>query len=142
VQRYDIFVNRQRVFQLFLKEFYRQACNTVEVHEDSTSGGREKNELKCEAYYHKIFYTIIAMLHNGARGQVRQALGMPDIVIETRKYIYIIEIKINSTPEVALEQLNKKQYAVPYFTEDKEIIKLGVNFSTETRTINEWKREE
>jgi hypothetical protein len=45
------------------------------------------DELKCEAYYHKVFYIIVAMLNNGARGQVRQALGVPDIVIETRVYL-------------------------------------------------------
>jgi hypothetical protein len=56
------------------------------------------DELTCEAYYHKVFYIIVAMLNNSAHGQVRQALGVPDIIIETKKYIYVIELKINSTP--------------------------------------------
>jgi hypothetical protein len=67
---------------------------------------------------------------------------MPDIVIETRKYIYIIEVKLDSTPQVALAQIAEQQYAVPYLTDGREIVKLGVNFSTKTRTIDAWKREE
>jgi hypothetical protein len=99
-----------------------------------------EDELKCEAYYHKVFYIIVAMLNNGAHGQVRQALGVPDIVIETKKYIYVIELKINSTPQVALRQIEEKQYAVPYAMDGREIVKLGVNFSTERRTIDAWER--
>jgi hypothetical protein len=98
------------------------------------------DELKCEAYYHKVFYIIVAMLNNGARGQVRQALGMPDIVIETRRYIYVIELKINSTPQVALRQLEELNYALPFAMDGRELIKLGVNFSTEKRTIDAWER--
>jgi hypothetical protein len=101
-----------------------------------------KDALKCEAYYHKIFFAIFALLHSGVRAQVRQAVGMPDIVIETRKYIYIIEVKLDSTPQVALAQIAEQQYAVPYLTDGREIVKLGVNFSTKTRTIDAWRREE
>jgi hypothetical protein len=43
------------------------------------------------------------------RAQVRQAVGMPDIVIFTSQYIYIIEVKLDSTPEVALQQIEEKQ---------------------------------
>jgi hypothetical protein len=96
--------------------------------------------LRRESYYHKIIFTIFSMLHNGAHAQVHQAVGMPDIIVKTRKYIYIIEVKLDSTPQVALEQIEAKQYAAPYATDDREIIKLGVNFSSETRTIDAWER--
>jgi hypothetical protein len=95
-----------------------------------------------EAYYHRLLFIIFSMLHNGARAQVRQAVGMPDIVVTTRQYIYIIEVKLDSTPEAALQQIEEKHYAAPYLTEGKEIVKLGVNFSSERRTIGEWKRGE
>jgi hypothetical protein len=99
-----------------------------------------KDALRCEAYYHKIFFAIFALLHGGVRAQVRQAVGMPDIVVRTRKYLYIIEVKLDSTPQVALRQIEEKQYAVPYLMDGREIVKLGVNFSSETRTIDAWER--
>jgi hypothetical protein len=97
---------------------------------------------RSEAYYHRELFIIFSMLHNGARAQVRQAVGMPDILVETSKYIYIIEVKFDSNPEKALQQIEEKQYAAPYLTDGREIIKLGVNFSKETRTLSEWRRGE
>jgi hypothetical protein len=105
-------------------------------------GDREilANQEQREAYYHRLLFIIFSLLHNGARAQVRQAVGMPDIVVTTRQYIYIIEVKLDSTPEAALQQIEEKHYAAPYLTEGKQIIKLGVNFSSTTRTLGEWKR--
>jgi hypothetical protein len=107
-------------------------------------GDREilANQELREAYYHRLLFIIFSLLHNGARAQVRQAVGMPDIVVTTRQYIYIIEVKLDSTPEAALQQIEEKHYTAPYLTEGKEIIKLGVNFSSESRTLGEWKRGE
>jgi hypothetical protein len=93
-----------------------------------------------ETYYHKQLFIIFRMLHDDAWAEVQQAVGKPDIVVKTRKYIYIIEVKLDSTPQVALEQIEAKQYAVPYATDGREIIKLGVNFSSQTRTIDAWER--
>jgi hypothetical protein len=93
-----------------------------------------------ETYYHKQLFIIFRMLHNNAWAEVPQAVGKPDIVVRTRKYIYIIEVKLDSTPQVALRQIEEKQYAVPYLMDGREIVKLGVNFSSETRTIDAWER--
>jgi hypothetical protein len=93
-----------------------------------------------ETYYHKQLFIIFRMLHDNAWAEVPQAVGKPDIIVKTRKYIYIIEVKMDSTPEVALKQIEEKQYAVPYLTDGREIVKLGVNFSSATRTIDTWER--
>jgi hypothetical protein len=52
----------------------------------------------------------------------------------------VIELKINSTPQVALRQLEELNYALPFAMDGRELIKLGVNFSTEKRTIDAWER--
>jgi hypothetical protein len=57
-------------------------------------------------------------------------------------YVYVVELKINSTPEMALKQIDEKGYAVPYMEGRRTVYKIGVNFSTETRTISEWKTVE
>jgi hypothetical protein len=95
-----------------------------------------------ETYYHKQLYIIFRMLHDDAWAEVQQAVGKPDIVVRTRKYIYIIEVKLDSTPQGALEQIEAKQYAAPYLTDGREIVKLGVNFSSKTRSIDAWERGE
>jgi hypothetical protein len=78
------------------------------------------------------------MLYNEVLAEVRNAVGATDVTIKTPRYIYIVEIKIDSSAEVALKQIEEKGYAAPYLTDGREIVKLGVNFSTASRTISEW----
>jgi hypothetical protein len=93
---------------------------------------------KTEAYYHRIFYFFFRMLSNQVLAEVRSAKGACDVVITTPKYIYVVEIKIDSTPETALQQIEEKGYAIPYLTDGREVTKIGVNFSTEARTVDRW----
>jgi hypothetical protein len=93
---------------------------------------------KTEAFYHRIFFFFFRMLHNQVNAEIRSAKGAADIVIQTPKYIYIAEIKIDSTPEAALAQIDDKGYATPFLTDGRQIVRLGINFSTQTRTIDRW----
>jgi hypothetical protein len=98
------------------------------------------DEEKTEAYYHRIFYFFFRMLYNEVYAEVRHAGGASDITIKTPKYIYIVEIKIDASAEAALQQIEEKGYATPYLTDGRKVVRLGINFSTETRTISEWKQ--
>jgi hypothetical protein len=93
---------------------------------------------KTEAYYHRIFYFFFRMLSNQVYAEVRSVKGACDVVITTPKYIYVVEIKIDSTPEAAIKQIEEKGYATPYLTDGREVTKIGINFSTETRTVDRW----
>jgi hypothetical protein len=95
---------------------------------------------KTEAHYHIIFYFFFRMLYNEVLAEVRNAKGATDVVIKTPKYLYVVEIKIDSTADEALQQIDEKGYATPYLADGRKVIKLGINFSTETRTISEWKQ--
>jgi hypothetical protein len=95
---------------------------------------------KTEAHYHIIFYFFFRMLHREVLAEVRNAKGATDVVIKTPKYIYVVEIKIDTTADVALNQIDEKGYATPYLADGREVIKLGINFSTDTRNISEWKQ--
>jgi hypothetical protein len=97
---------------------------------------------KTEAHYHILFYFFFRMLSNEVNAEVRNATSATDVVIKTLKYIYIVEIKVDSTPEVALAQIEAKGYAMPFLADERKLIKIGVNFSTVTRTIEEWRTVE
>jgi hypothetical protein len=51
---------------------------------------------------------------------------------------YVMEIKINATAQEALEQIDTKNYAVPYEGTGLPVVKIGIGFSKETRTVSEW----
>jgi hypothetical protein len=96
--------------------------------------------VKTEAYYHRIFYLFFRMLSNDVYAEVRNAVGASDVTIMTPQYIYIVEIKIDASADIALRQIEDNGYAMPYIADGRKIIKLGVNFSTATRTISDWKQ--
>jgi hypothetical protein len=94
---------------------------------------------KTEAHYHVLFYFFFRMLSNEVNAEVRNAVGATDVIIKTPKYIYIVEIKIDATPDVALAQIEAKGYVTPYLADGRKLVRIGVNFSTTSRTIEEWK---
>jgi hypothetical protein len=105
-----------------------------------------KNETKkyhdmatTEQYYHDLFHFFFSMMCNLVTSEVRNSTGATDVVITTPQYIYVVEIKIDSTPETALKQIEEKGYAVPYMTGPRAVVKVGVNFSTADKTLSDWK---
>lgn len=73
---------------------------------------------------------------------MKNAIGRADVVIKMTDAIYVLEFKVDGTPEEALVQINSKQYAIPYEIDYRKVVKVGVNFDSATRTIGEWKIEE
>ncbi len=95
---------------------------------------------KTEAHYHTIFYFFFRMLSHEVYAEVRNAIGATDVIIKTPKYIYVVEIKIDSSAVSALKQIEEKGYATPYLADGRQIIKLGINFSTSIRTVDSWQQ--
>ena len=63
------------------------------------------------------------------------------MVVKTDKYIYVMEFKLDGTAEEALQQIDDKQYALPFAADLRKLYKIGVNFSKETRGIEKWRVE-
>jgi hypothetical protein len=98
-----------------------------------------QNSEDTEEYYHKFFFLYYRMMCDLVHAEVRNSTGATDVTITTPNYIYVVELKIDSSPEVALKQIDEKEYAIPFLEGRRAVYKIGVNFSTETRTISEWK---
>ncbi|MBQ9244168.1 MAG: PD-(D/E)XK nuclease domain-containing protein, partial [Proteobacteria bacterium] len=52
--------------------------------------------------------------------------------------VFVFEFKLNGTAEEALKQIDDKGYAIPYEADDKKVIKIGVSFDKDLRTIERW----
>ncbi len=94
-----------------------------------------------ESYFHTIFYLIIAASGVGITSEILTSKGRIDIVIETRDRYYITEFKCNQDSSIAIEQIRENKYYGPYENRGKEIILIGINFSTEVRNISDYKIE-
>ena len=95
-----------------------------------------------EAFFQAILYTIFNMLNFTIRAEARTARGRVDLLVSTKTTIFVMELKIDQNAEKALEQIDAKDYTLPYKHDGRRIFKVGVNFSTEKRTVDEWKYEE
>ena len=93
---------------------------------------------KCEYYYETIFYLLFSFMNRHIQTQVKTSRGRADMVMHTRKAIYVFELKINKSAELALRQIDEKGYMIPFTADERKLIKCGINFSTTTRTIDEW----
>lgn len=96
-------------------------------------------ENKTEKHYQTIIYLIFSLLGYHIRTEEKSAVGRADAVCWTQDSIYVFEFKVDSTAEAALKQIDDKGYMIPYRFEDgKRLVKIGVNISTVTRTIDGW----
>ncbi|EEB23711.1 hypothetical protein BACDOR_04167 [Phocaeicola dorei DSM 17855] len=55
--------------------------------------------------------------------------------------IYIFELKLDSTAAEALQQIEDKGYAKPYLTDTCKVTGIGISFSSETMTVEEWEEK-
>ena len=73
------------------------------------------------------------------RCEEKSAAGRSDVVVETEKSVFVFEFKLDGSVEEALKQIDDKGYLISYSAIGKSLYKIGVNFSTKSRTIDEWR---
>ncbi len=91
-----------------------------------------------ERHYQAIFYVVFALLGQLIETEVRSARGRADAVIKTKDAVYAFEFKLNGSAEEALKQIDEKGYLIPYTLDGKRLVKVGVNFSKETRNVDKY----
>ena len=99
---------------------------------------RDKREK--ERYFHYTFYLIFRLISvYTVYTEKEQSQGRSDYIVETDDYIYIFEFKRDGSADEALAQIEAKGYARLYEADKRKLYKIGVNFSSETGTVEEWK---
>jgi len=96
----------------------------------------------CEKDFQYAMYIIMELMGEYVEVERTTSNGRIDVLIRTPDYIYvieIIEIKIDSTPDEALTQIEEKGYARPFADDPRRLFRIGVNFSTSARRIDGWK---
>ena len=103
---------------------------------------RKQDEREYERYFHYTFYLLLRLLSvYMVYSEKEQSQGRVDCIVETPDYVYIFEFKLDGSAEQALQQIKDKGYAKPYLTDPRKLYQIGVNFSSETGTIEGFKYE-
>ena len=106
------------------------------------SGATYEIEISSERSLQQAIYVIMELVGEYVEAERHTSNGRIDLLLQTMDYIYIIELKINSSAEEALRQIEEKGYAKPFVDDKRKIYRIGVNFSTKERRIEGWKIEE
>lgn len=92
-----------------------------------------------ETHFQYTFYIIFRLLSCYTTLIEKQnSKGRADVIIESDNDIYIFEFKLDGSAEEALKQIEDKQYALPYLNDSRTLHKIGVNISSESRTVDGW----
>ena len=95
-------------------------------------GDSEKN-------FQYAMYIIMELLGEYVQAERSTSNGRIDLLLQTRDYIYIVELKIDNTADAALQQIEERGYAKPFVNDPRKLFKIGVSFSTADRHIEDWK---
>lgn len=103
--------------------------------------GTLKDAATSEGHFTAMLYVMFSFLNRYVYSQVRTSRGRMDILVKTQTSIYVMELKLDGSVDDALRQIDDKGYAIPYEADGRKVVKVGINFSSEERTIKEWKRK-
>ena len=91
-----------------------------------------------EAYFRNLLFIIFRLVGFYCEVEHPLAGGRSDMVIKTDQYIYLLELKVDQSAAAALAQIEEKAYAAPYAADQRTLFKIGLNFSTQSKQIDDW----
>lgn len=96
-----------------------------------------------EKHFQYTFYLLLRLIGvycTAIHCEDRQSYGRVDCTLEMEDYVYIFKFKMDGTAQDALVQIQieKNGYAKPYQTDKRKVVCIGVNFSSVTRTVEDW----
>ena len=87
-----------------------------------------------EHTYHGLLLSLLSSMDLEIAAERASSLGRVDLLVQVPKTTYMIEIKLDSSPEAGLKQISKQQYHGPYLRQGKAIAIVGLSFPSETAT--------
>ena len=107
------------------------------------SGISNRLSNKNERDFQTVFYLIFNLMGAYMKVEEDSAIGRADAVLHMPDAVYVFELKYDGSADDALRQIDDKGYLIPYSAEGKRLVKIGINYNSQQRTIGEWKiREE
>lgn len=91
-----------------------------------------------ELHYENVLFIVFKLVGFYTKVEYHTNNGRVDLILQTDKFIYIMEFKLNGTAVEALQQINNKRYALPFEADGRKLFKIGINFSEKTRNIEKW----
>ncbi len=83
-------------------------------------------------------HLTFSLLGSYIQSEVHSANGRCDALVQTDKYIFALEFKLDKTAEEALQQIEVKEYLAPFAISPQQKIAVGINFSSEHKKVENY----
>lgn len=88
-----------------------------------------------ERDFQNAIYLMFELMGFYVEAEQTTARGRIDITVQTRDYVYLIELKQDHSAEEALEQIERMGYARRFSGDSRTLFRIGVGFSSAERRI-------
>lgn len=98
-------------------------------------------QAETERHFQMILHMLIKLISSRnilIYPEYKTSDGRIDILIETPKFVYIIEIKKDKDAQDAIDQIKNKEYGLSFKNKNKKIFLIGMSFSTKTKRIENY----
>lgn len=120
---------------------------------DLVPRNRELRTADYEVHYQNLCLMLFHLMGLYVHTEYRTSRGRIDVLVETARYVYVIELKLAvpaagegtasgrralAVAEGALVQAAERGYALPFSAGDRRVITIGAAFDPATRTLADW----
>ena len=95
--------------------------------------------LHLEVFFQNSLMVLFKLMGFYVQAERHTSHGRMDVTLQTKDYVYILELKVDKSADEALQQIEEKQYAAPFAADPRKLFKIGVCFSSEERGIDGWR---
>jgi Predicted AAA-ATPase/PD-(D/E)XK nuclease superfamily len=121
-----------QMFQTLPYQFFLEDVEKVDKQGNITIVKKQVGE----SFYHAVIYLVFNILAIRMKVEIPTSQGRIDAVIETDTHIYLFEFKKDRKPKAAIQQIWDNHYAHLYHLVKKQIVCIGVSFTTQKRGIS------
>ncbi|MDE6273391.1 MAG: ATP-binding protein [Muribaculaceae bacterium] len=123
--------------RLFIDEVQKGDAESFMTRMETLIAGVPYSEKgSAESHFQNAVYLLFNLMGFYCRMEERTSNGRIDITVETDRYVFIIEFKVDSSSQAAMDQIEEKKYWLPYQLSGKQIILIGANFDTKSRRLS------
>lgn len=101
------------------------------------SNGEKSHERQFQ-YTVYLIMRLIGSCRNTVYHEKATSKGRADCVIETPRYVYVFEYKLDRPAAEAMAQIGDRGYADPYAHDGRPVYAIACSFSSEIGTISDW----
>lgn len=124
----------------FLEQLYEGSMDAaLQKMQSYLAGISNRLSNKNEKDFQTVFYLIFNLMGAYIRVEEDSAVGRADVVLHMPDTVYVMELKYDRSADEALRQIDEKGYLLPYSSDGKRLVKVGVSYDSDKRTIGDWK---